>query len=1097
MTTFPNRAISASAGTGKTFRLAHRYIGLLAAGVSPDRICALTFSRKAAAEIFDKIVEQLCAAATNQKQRIQTAEIIKKEGFPPPPDQPEAYLALLRDLVDHSHRLRIGTLDSFILGIIRAFPLELGIPPNTQPIDGDGGEAETLRQNILARIFDPLHRGPSSSTPSADAVLSAFREARYGEVSKKLASLFDELITQYAACYRTHSTAEWKWGEPAAIWSGETPWWDVLERDPLPDFHALKRTIETALHGKDMPKNFPKDFIEIIGAALGEPESDKVRTFKKVTFQRLLKEAHGAHPPEIISRNKPYAIPAEAWNVLRRVIAHVISGEVQRLCKQTRGLKNVLSIYEARYAEMLTADGRFTFEDLSRLLGSTGSQPSRQHATSESNRLYIDYRLDGQLDHWLLDEFQDTSDTQWQALANLIDEVIQDDSRSFFYVGDVKQSIYGWRGGNHRLFHRVLNQYSELGSRSIIQEPMSLCFRSLPAVIETVNRVFDRLDDWCADTDQENGPRESAIQDFLANWQPHESARQNEGEGFSALLEYPRGKSFTPTDSSDEAEEEAPLMYQAVANILKQIDPTSRELTTAVLVRSNKAGRACVDCLRQELPGVPVVHEGKGGIVDNPVVTLLLALLRFAAHPGDTVALRHLQMSPLANEAGVIDCQRLPDVILSAVHETGCAETLRDWGKRLGPLDAFGDQRLHELLAAAEQFDAMGSCDIDAFLNYVSAYHVQSTASAGTVRVMTVHQSKGLGFDIVIVPFPERDKSFEKPGDPELLIGADWLLKPPGSELIVGTGDPINNVLDAERATSNFSQLCVLYVALTRAQQALYMIIPEASKSSTAFRDSDLLRQRLAPEGTEKTSDTETLTQLAAFGNPSWFKAHPHRSTASVAPAAVDHVSITYTPEMARLEPSKERDESRPFPAQWLFGEEAGDVMAFGSAIHRLFQLIEWLGDVDIDVLIADWRRASPEPSALLDDVEAQFRHCLNKDAVQQQLRRPAGAVHAEVWNEAPFQLVLEERGEKVLTSGRFDRVVVERDAENRPVRATVLDFKSNRIQTHDDMEKAAEGYAFQMDHYARAVARLLNLPVDCVATRLIFTRKGWVYSKV
>ena len=62
----------------------------------------------------------------------------------------------------------------------------------------------------------------------------------------------------------------------------------------------------------------------------------------------------------------------------------------------------------------------------------------------------VDYRLDGHFDHWLLDEFQDTSDLQWQVLANLIDEVLQDTSgkRSFFYVGDVKQAIYGWRAGN-------------------------------------------------------------------------------------------------------------------------------------------------------------------------------------------------------------------------------------------------------------------------------------------------------------------------------------------------------------------------------------------------------------------------------------------------------------------------------------------------------------------------------------------------------------------------------------------------------------------------------------------------------------------------
>jgi ATP-dependent helicase/nuclease subunit A len=88
---------------------------------------------------------------------------------------------------------------------------------------------------------------------------------------------------------------------------------------------------------------------------------------------------------------------------------------------------------------------------------------------AQEARLYIDYRLDCKLDHWLLDEFQDTSDLQWEVLRNLADEILQDASgqRSFFYVGDVKQAIYGWRGGNARLFGKILEQYRGRSSRSL------------------------------------------------------------------------------------------------------------------------------------------------------------------------------------------------------------------------------------------------------------------------------------------------------------------------------------------------------------------------------------------------------------------------------------------------------------------------------------------------------------------------------------------------------------------------------------------------------------------------------------------------------
>ena len=112
--------------------------------------------------------------------------------------------------------------------------------------------------------------------------------------------------------------------------------------------------------------------------------------------------------------------------------------------------------------------------------------------------------------HYLhVDEFQDTSDNQWLALENLIDEVMQDEERSFFYVGDVKQSIYGWRGGNHRLFHPVLAKYGGLGQRAIALESITRCYRSLPAVIDAVNAIFDNLADWEPKTEG-TGPRPDA-----------------------------------------------------------------------------------------------------------------------------------------------------------------------------------------------------------------------------------------------------------------------------------------------------------------------------------------------------------------------------------------------------------------------------------------------------------------------------------------------------------------------------------------------------------------------------------------------------------
>ena len=117
--------------------------------------------------------------------------------------------------------------------------------------------------------------------------------------------------------------------------------------------------------------------------------------------------------------------------------------------------------------------------------------PLSQKADGDA-RLYIDWRLDARIDHWLLDEFQDTSQVQWSVLRNLVDEAVQDPggTRSFFYVGDAKQAIYNWRGGDSRLFREIFRHYNAAVPDTIGVERLDRSYRSGGAVIAMVNRVL-------------------------------------------------------------------------------------------------------------------------------------------------------------------------------------------------------------------------------------------------------------------------------------------------------------------------------------------------------------------------------------------------------------------------------------------------------------------------------------------------------------------------------------------------------------------------------------------------------------------------------
>jgi hypothetical protein len=209
-----HKAISASAGSGKTFQLAHRYIELMARGVEPDRIIALTFSRKAAGEIFDSVVRYLCQAASSPEAALQTGMLIGK-----PDMRQHEFLQILRELLESLHRLHIGTLDSFTVGVAKTFPLELGIPPRFQLL-GEDGAAGDVRQQVLARVFSQREANQSAG----NGFLQAYKQATFGREEKGLGEQLDELIRQKRGYYQVLPEAG-AWGREDRIWPAGSPWW--------------------------------------------------------------------------------------------------------------------------------------------------------------------------------------------------------------------------------------------------------------------------------------------------------------------------------------------------------------------------------------------------------------------------------------------------------------------------------------------------------------------------------------------------------------------------------------------------------------------------------------------------------------------------------------------------------------------------------------------------------------------------------------------------------------------------------------------------------------------------------------------------------
>jgi ATP-dependent helicase/nuclease subunit A len=1125
-----HQAIAASAGTGKTYALAHRYIALAQRGVPPERICALTFSRKAAGEIFDEIIRHLCDSAGDAgKARESSREI----GIPL---SPAAFAATLRRVVDHLHRLHIGTIDSFVAGVVRAFPFELGISPDFRIGDSAGAAGDDIRRTLFGRLFDPA----VTSEPVRQAFLESFKLATFGLEHKAMGPALEEFITDLGGIHRRIPSPQ-SWGQPLSIWGRALPW---------PRLAAEQRaSLAAAASEISWPDAAAAQHAEMI-AFLRDydgPREWPVKLESRTLFPRLWQvlATPAGETFSVPFNRKNLPLPAPAADALRLLIKHAMAVELDRTLQQTRGVESLLALYESLYSEHMRRSGQLSFDDLARLIsGGSGLSPSR--TPDKPDHLFINYRLDAVLDHWLLDEFQDTNDLQWQVLGNLIDETVQDDSgtRSFFYVGDVKQAIYGWRGGNHRLFGQVKSHYGE----AIAEIHRDVSFRSSPVVIDALNAIFGTLS-----TDDHLPPK--TLADWRAVWREHTAARPDL-PGSVELLEAAPG--------DDEREDDA--RYRTIAARLAEIDPVARGLQAAVLLRTNDQARRCADILRAHLPGMPVTLEGKASLLDNPLVPLLLSLVRIAAHPGDRLAWRHLQMSPLGDllqkseirsqksEAAAADIPEpgtrnqdpasaretsatlrdlrgeapLPPstvhhpsasarstlslALLTQIHRDGFQATLRDWCARLEaaqPLDAFTRLRRDDLLDAAAACDATGDRDCDRFARFIEGYTRNDTAADTSIRVMTIHQSKGLGFDLVCVPFDPASESFDNPGRADMLeeAGGRWVLKSP-RQLIVDS-DPVLAATAANQlADAAFAKLCVFYVSLTRAKQGLILVVSPPPKTGTVVREDTLLRARFAA-----TPDTQHATRYSS-GTPDWHKSHTRRPP-SVEATAWSQPPVTLSLGAARLnrvEPSKQDAGVRP--AASCFKRESGDVRVFGSAIHRLFQQIEWIETFDLEQAVQAWRATATEPAAVLRDVEQQFRTSLAAPDVRRALSREharqaelettgetkhtanaATAPDADsgikpnlvLWREKAFELLLDG----ALLAGQFDRVVLSRDASGVVQQATLLDFKSNRVENEAALQFTADKYREQMALYTVALRRILG-PVP-VTAQLVFTRVGRV----
>lgn len=1055
----PRELVLASAGTGKTFRISSRIIGLLAAGAAPESIFASTFTRKAAGEILDRVLERLAAAALDEGTARELAEHATLPGAASRPASSAEWLTLLERTVSELHRLNVGTLDAFFVRTASSFADEVALPPGWTIADAAADERV---------IGDALH----SLLEVADR--AQFLELVRGlEASEASRSVHDALLRRARDLVEIHHALD---AEAADAWQGLS----ALAASAPPDLEERRLKLVLALAKVEAPAT--RD---------GTPHAAWTKALRQAAAHVLAGDwaaylettlCTNARGPEPAFYRIP--IPDEIQVLLEEGCILARFHVARTLARQCEAMGRLA----ARLAEAVDRArrdrGAFGFADVTRLLG--GPEPLCQ-------RPDLHYRLDARVQHILLDEFQDTSLHQWEALEPLVAELLSGhaEERAAVVVADPKQSIYGWRGAAPQLVEHVGGRYT------LDRDDLARSWRSSQIVLDVVNRVFDTVAD--NPTLGDNTVARRVARDWLEAFPPHEAARDL--PGYVRIVVGP---------DEDVRTETRPELCQCAAEMVAALRQESPGMTIGVLTRKNSTVARLIMELRRL--GIQASEEGGNPLTDSRAVGAVLALLHLADHPGDTLARYHVARTPVGAAVGFTDhtneggARRLAERTRRGLLEQGYGPTLTELAAKLadscGPRDR---RRLAQLAELGFRYDARATLRPGDFIRLVRAERVEDPTSAD-VRVMTVHQSKGLEFDIVVLPELDVPLVRERP--------APLTYRPEPAARITRAFPPVKKSLrelleDQTELMLAHEQLSAarwrdaysgLYVALTRARHALHLLVKPDSADRNGERKqgkgctaASLLRAALAP-GAVAVPDA----LLFEHGDPAWHRKTPREQPT---PAATGSAALDEASAQVRLRPSSGgRTLARATPSSLVSGTSVDirpllrlDMAAAerGTVAHAWFERIGWIEDglPDEPTLREIARAVAPHlPAEEVDTLRERFLSWMQDDAVRRCLGRGEHPRGAAVEREVAFV----HRSDGRIVEGVIDRLVLVREGD-RVVEAQVLDFKTDALPQADlpALQARADYYRPQLEAYREVVCSWYDLPPERVAARLLFVEVG------
>jgi ATP-dependent helicase/nuclease subunit A len=1082
-----NVALEASAGTGKTRVLVDRYLGLLVAGVQPRNILAITFTRKAAAEMRQRILQELA-----KRQRDGTIA-------------PER----AREIREHVTEISISTIDAFCLALLREFPLEADVDPGFDLAD------ETETPKLVAEALDKtlrIGRGLATDEPETALLFAELGEFRLRE---GLARLIDRRLVAWDALSRFLRASS-----DATIDAAVT---GLLARVRLAlasvpgglsgfvatgphhaAFTLLVRDVQALLRQPPPSPATTQALLERLrDHVLTQDGAPRKRlTYKKAEFRSASDyERHLA----AVTALGPYLM--EALAVYREDINRVLARSVRRL----------FAIALEQYQRTLRKYGVLDFSDV---LERTLRLLAQMDEFSRSR-----FKLESRYQHVLVDEFQDTSRAQWSLVELLVRSWAagrglagRQLEPSVFIVGDRKQSIYGFRDAEVAVLDEASRYIEALRPSGRVRTAISRSFRSVRELLSFVNDLFAAIDKAPARSDAFRYGDDDVF--------PLGSVTVTESDALGLVA------AASDEQQADSVAEEIARLLATGTTVRDRDSGVRRAIRPgdiAVLFRTREGHRLFEDALaRRRVPFY--VYKGLG-FFDADEIKDVLALIAFLARPQsdlNAAALLRSRFVRLSDEAlkqlaPAIATSLTADAAppaLATLHQTDrdrltlARETIRRWLEavdRLPPAELVDQviadsayaveiggtsyrqahENLKKVRALVRRLQNRGYATlgriVDHFAQLVAGGDESNAIvdAVDAVNVMTTHAAKGLEFPVVFLVHLHRGSGGS----------ADPIRVSPASD---DSGEPSVAVgehqsaadRDLEARESEESKR-LLYVAVTRARDRLYFAATLTEDGRFApgkgglgrtlppsmavlFSPATHAAERLAWQG---GSARHVFRVLPVPGVPTVVEsevAHAAEGSDDFAPLTASRrrrVAVTdLVPSSGLGEAAARRDDTRDVSPL-----SPADAIEAGTIVHRALEAGLFGAARDaalaaaLDALVRDEERAQlvDVPAVIARAMEAL--DAIRDDELLMDIFAAASPTVAWRHHELPFSLV---RGDGVIVRGSIDCLAVRTDGS-----VDVLEFKTGRPSAADRA---------QLDVYVDAARHLF--PQATVRGRVVYT---------